>query len=252
VIPLGVSAPPQHTRPWVSGALVVVVVGVFLRVQLLRHTPFPAYCSDLAESADAVRRAAGTVPGFLCHYGAIPDEVHKGRHLWTVVTALFVHAGWFHLLSNTLFLIAFAPRVEEDLGHVGLLGLYLGTGVAATAVHVLLVPDLVVPSVGASGAIAGVLGAHLLLAPRAELRVLVGPVPLRLPTWFVIGLWAGLQLVYTAVALRRAEYPGQVSYEVHSAGFLLGLATVGLAVRLRPGLRGWQPVGARRPTAPPP
>jgi membrane associated rhomboid family serine protease len=229
----------------------MVVVSVFVRMQLLRHTPFPPYCSDLTESARAVGRAAGTVPGFLCRYGAIPDELHKGRHLWTVVTALFVHAGWFHLLSNTLFLTAFGPRVEEDLGHAGLLGLFLGTGVAATAVHVLLVPDLVVPSVGASGAVAGVLGGHLLLAPRAELRVLIGPVPLRLPTWFVIGLWAGLQFAYTAITLRRAEYPGQVSYEVHAAGFVLGLVVVGLAVGLRPGLRGWRPVDARPPSAPP-
>jgi membrane associated rhomboid family serine protease len=241
-MPIGVSAPPSRTRPWVTVGLVALAVAVFLRLLLLRDTPFPLFCSDLSESAEAVRRAAGTAPGFLCRYGAIPDELHEGRHLATLLTALFVHAGWFHLVTNMCFLAAFAPRVEEDLGHAGLLALFLGTGVGATAAHVLLVPDLVVPAVGASGAVAGVLGAHLVLAPRAVLRVLVGPVPVRLPSWFVIGLWAALQIAYTVVVLRQAEYPGGATYDVHVAGLLLGSASVGLAVLLLPGLRGWPPL----------
>ena len=135
----------------------------------------------------------------MCHWGAVPDELHHGRRLVTLVTAVFVHAGWLHLLVNVVFLVAFAPRVEEDLGHLGLLALFLGSAGRRDAVHVLVVPDLVAPSVGASGALAGVLGAHLLLAPRARLRVLVGPVPVRLPTWFVIGLWVLAAARHTAV-----------------------------------------------------
>lgn len=244
-MPIGVSAPPTRTRPWVTGALVAVCVAAFVHLLLLRDTPFPTYCSDLGESAEAVRRAAGTAPAFLCHWGAVPDELHHGRRLVTLVTAVFVHAGWLHLVVNVLFLVAFAPRVEEDFGHLGLLALFLGCGAGATAVHVLVVPDLVAPSVGASGALAGVLGAHLLLAPRARLRVLVGPVPVRLPTWFAIGLWVLLQLVYTAVVLRRAQYPVGVTYDAHAAGFALGLASAAVALAVRPGLRGYRPAPGR-------
>lgn len=223
MLPIGVSAPPQRTRPWVTYALAGLALAVFVHSTLLRHTAFPAYCTDLSESAAAVHRAAGTLPGFLCRYGATPDDLHKGQHLETLLTSTFVHAGWFHLLSNLLFLLAFAPRVEEDAGHAGLLALFLGTGALATYAHVLVVPDSVTPALGASGAVAGVLGAHLLLAPRATVRVLVGPVPVRLPTWFVLGLWAVLELVYTWLTLRRAEYPVGVTYEVHAVGFALGL-----------------------------
>ncbi len=235
MLPIGLSAPPRRTRPCVTAALVIVATAVFVYSLFLRHTAFPPYCSDLSESAAAVRRAAGTLPGFLCRYGAIPDEVHKGRLVETLLTAIFLHAGWFHLLSNMAFLVAFAPRVEEDLGHAGLLAMFLGTGVLATFAHVLLFPDSVTPTLGASGAVAGVLGAHLLLAPRSSVRVLVGPVPLRLPTWFVIGLWAGLQLFYTAVTLRQVDNPSAVSYDVHAAGFALGLLCGAVAVLMRRG-----------------
>ncbi len=158
-----------------------------------------------------------------------------------------MHAGWFHLTANLLFLLAFAPRVEADLGRVGLLALFVGSGVLAGAAHVALVPLLVAPTIGASGAVAGVLGAHLVLAPRARLRVLVGPVPVRLPTWFVLTVWAALQVGYTAVVLRLAEYPVGVAYESHVVGFAVGVLCVAGALRLRPGLRGWvDPAGVRR------
>ena len=106
---------------WLPAPLALLAVAVFVHTALLRHTAFPAYCSDLSESAAAVHRAAGTLPGFLCRWGATPDDLHKGQHLETLLTSTFVHAGWFHLLSNLLFLLAFAPRVEEDAGHAGLL-----------------------------------------------------------------------------------------------------------------------------------
>jgi membrane associated rhomboid family serine protease len=179
-----------------------------------------------------LRRASGTVQLFVCQYGAIPDSIHKGHDFLTLVTAQFVHAGWFHLGSNMLFLAAFAPRVEEDLGSAGLLALFLGGGVVGGLAHVVVAPNLVTPAIGASGAVAAIMGAHLLLArATAQVRVLIGPVPMRLPTRFVIALWALLQVGYAAWALSRAEYPGGTSYEVHAVGFALGLAVAALARR---------------------
>lgn len=225
----------------VTVLVVLLLVGVFVRTLLLRSAPPALFCTDLEESAAALRASADTVQGFVCRWGAVPDELRQGRDLLTLVTSVFVHTSWLHLLVNLAFFVAFAPRVEEDLGHAGLLALVLGSAVVAGAVHVLLAPFVVDPGIGASGAVAGVLGAHLVLAPRAEVRVLVGPVPVRLPTWFVIGTWALLQAVYTVVSLRRAEPGGAVSYDVHAVGFTVGLLVVLLALRVRPDLRRWQP-----------
>ena len=240
MIPLGLSAPPTAQRPWVTAVLLLLVAQVFVHVLLLRDGPPVPYCTDLFESARAARTSADTVQGLVCRFGAIPDELSQGHRLVTLLTATFVHTGWLHVLANLLFLAAFGPRVEEDLGHAGLLGLFLGGAVLSGAVHVLVVPDLVVPSIGASGGVAAVLGAHLLLAPGAQVRVLVGPVPVRLPTRFVLGLWVGLQLLYTGLSLRRASY-SSVSYEVHVAGFAVGLAVVAVALGVRPHLRRWRP-----------
>lgn len=240
MLPVGVSAPPGSRRPWVTGLLVVALVGVLVHVTLLRDAPAALFCSDLVESPRAVADSAGTVQAFLCRWGAVPDELSRGRTLETLVTSAFVHAGWFHLLANALFLIAFLPRVEEDLGHLGCLALFLLCAAVGGTAHVLVAPDLTTPSVGASGGVAGVLGAHLLLAGGARVRVLVGPVPVRLPSRFVIGLWAGLQLVYTVVVLDRAQPGASVAYEAHVAGFAAGLAVVALALSLRPGLRRWR------------
>ncbi len=240
MIPIQMASPPTVRRPVVTLGLVVVLVAVFVHASLLEHAPPLPYCTDLTESPQALRASASTVQGFVCRWGAIPDDLHEGRGLATLVTSVFIHTSWLHLLFNLAFLGAFAPRVEEDLGRTGLLGVFLGSAALGGIAHVLLVPNLTVPSIGASGGVAGVLGAHLLLAPLARVRVLVGPVPVRLPTWFALLLWVGPQLFLTAVVLRRAEYPAAVSYEVHVTGFLLGLLVAGAVLLRRPDLRRWR------------
>lgn len=241
VFPVSVSAPPRFRRPWVTGGLVLVLLAVFVHVRLLRDAPPALFCSDLTESRRALSDSAGTVQAFVCRWGAVPDELAQGRSPETLLTSVLVHVSWWHLLPNVLLLGAFAPRVEEDLGHVGVLALILVCATVAGAAHVLLDPFSTSPTIGASGGVAGVLGAHLVLGRGAQVRVLVGPVPVRLPSRFVIAVWAVLQLAYTVVVLRSAQYRGAVSYEVHTVGFLVGLAVVAVAVVRRPGLRRWQP-----------
>jgi membrane associated rhomboid family serine protease len=219
--------------------LVATLLAVFVHVLLLRTAPAALFCTDLTESPQAVARSADTVQGFVCHWGTVPDELRRTGRWSTLATALFVHTGWLHLLGNLAFLAAFAPRVEEDLGHGGLLALFLGCGVLASGAHVLLDPSSTTPTIGASGGVAGVLGAHLLLSRGATVRVLVGPVPMRLPTRFVISVWALLQLGYTAVLLRRADPSSAVAYEVHAVGFLVGLTVVAVLRLVRPGLGRW-------------
>ena len=253
-MPIGVSAPGRTHLPLVTVSVVLVLVAVFAGTLLLRRAPQALFCSDLTESAEALRASADTVQGFACRWGAVPDQLHRGRDLLTLLSSVFVHVDALHLLANVAFFAAFAPRVEDDLGHAGLLALFLGSAVVAGVGHVLLVPDQTDPSIGASGGVAGVLGAHLLLAPRAQVRVLVAVVPVRLPTWFVIGTWAGLQLAYAILSLRRSQGAGAVSYDVHAVGFLTGLVAVLLALRRRPDLRTWRPAQpvSTPPAAPPP
>jgi membrane associated rhomboid family serine protease len=234
-----VSAPPTSRRPVVTIGLVAVLVVVFVHALRLDQAPPAPYCTDLTESARALRASASTLQGFVCRWGAIPDDLHEGRGLSTLVTSAFIHTSWLHLVFNLAFLGAFAPRVEEDFGPLGLFGVFLGSAVLGGTAHVLLVPNLTVPSIGASGGVAGVLGAHLLLAPLSRVRVLVGPIPVRLPSWFVLLLWVGPQLVLTGVVLRRAEYPLEMSYEVHAVGFLLGALVAGAVLLSRPDLRRW-------------
>jgi membrane associated rhomboid family serine protease len=227
VLPIGFSAPPAHVRPSVTAGLALALVAVLVHVQLLEDAPRVLFCSDLTESPQAVAGSSGTLQGFVCRYGVVPDEVQEGRHLHSLVTASFVHTGLLHLMANLLFLGAFAPRVEEDLGHPGLLLLFLTAGAAGAVGHVLTDPTSTDPVVGASGGVAGVLGAHLLLAGRqAQVRVLAGPLPVRLPTWFAIALWALLQLAYTIALLRLAESTSSTAYPAHVVGFLVGFAAV--------------------------
>ena len=155
---------------------------------------------------------------------------------------MFPHAGWLHLLGNMLFLWVFGNNVEDRLGRIRYLLFYLVCGYAAAYGFALVNPDSAEPLIGASGAIAGVLGAYLVLYPRARVWSLVPFllfIPLRLPAWLVLGLWFVLQWVYASgIAVSGA---GSVGYLAHVVGFVVGVL-VALPVRLsRPPPR-YQPV----------
>ena len=212
-------------RPWpvVTALVAGAALLAFVLLALARPDAFAPFCSDLEESVQAQRAAAGSRQALLCRWGAIPDELHEGRDLHTALTATVLHSGWLHLGGNLAYLLVFGPLVERRLGAARFLLLLAAAALAAQAAHVAGDPNATEPTVGLSGALAGVLAVHLVVAGRGEVRVLVGPVPLRLPTWFVIGFWAVQQVVLTVVLLRRVEVTGGVAYEAHAAGFLLGL-----------------------------
>jgi membrane associated rhomboid family serine protease len=140
----------------------------------------------------------------------------------TLVTYQFLHAGWLHLAGNLAFLAVFSPRVEGTLGPGSLTVLLLSCGIGAALAQAWPDPSSAISMVGASGGISGVLGAHLYLHPRAELRLalpVVGPL-LRLPAWVVLSWWFLLQLVYTNLTPATA---GGVAFRAHVGGFLCGL-----------------------------
>ncbi len=165
-------------------------------------------------------------------WGVIPRDVaawgNDPRVLLTLVTSLFLHGGWFHLIGNMLYLWIFGNNVEDRMGHVGFLLFYLLCGIAASLTEELLKPDSALPTIGASGAIAGVLGAYFLLYPKARVILLV-PVFLfffftvQVPAVVVLGFWFVLQLFSGVAQLGVYTESGGVAYWAHAGGFVAGM-----------------------------
>jgi len=141
----------------------------------------------------------------------------------TLFTSLFMHAGWLHLGSNMLYLWIFGDNVEDRFGHVKFLIFYLLSGLAATFAQLAVSLDSSVPNLGASGAIAGVLGAYILLYPKQRVRVMQGQRVIQLPALAVIGLWFVLQLFSGVGSIANtAQTGGGIAYMAHIGGFVAG------------------------------
>jgi membrane associated rhomboid family serine protease len=147
----------------------------------------------------------------------------------TLLTCVFLHGGWLHFLGNMWFLHIFGDNVEDRLGHLGFLAFYLLTGVAASAAHLATNPSSEIPTIGASGAIAGVMGAYLLLYPQATvltavpifffIQIIVVPAPVFLGIWFLLQFFQG------TLAITAAE-TGGVAWWAHIGGFVAGAVVV--------------------------
>jgi membrane associated rhomboid family serine protease len=155
-------------------------------------------------------------------------------------TSMFMHASWLHILGNMLFLWIFGNNVEDALGRVRYLLWYVAAGLVATfaqtwvTLHYAGVPDASVPNLGASGAIAGVLGAYLLLLPNANVLTLVGIFIVRLPAFLFLGIWFVLQLWEGGFAITHPADSGGVAFFAHVGGFVFGAATVYLVAKRAP------------------
>ena len=141
----------------------------------------------------------------------------------TIFTAMFMHAGWLHLLGNLLYLWIFGDNVEDRMGHFKFLLFYLACGIAATFAQFIFTPDSVIPNLGASGAIAGVLGSYMLLFPMGRVYMLFFRIITPMPAWVALGVWIVIQLVSGAGSLASAGETGGVAYMAHIGGFIAGL-----------------------------
>ncbi len=174
--------------------------------------------------------------GFIFAYGAVPAhllsmETHQPLHpAATVFTAMFMHAGPAHLAGNMLYLWIFGDNIEDRLGHFRFLGFYLLGGVMAAYAHALSAPYSTIPMVGASGAVAAVLGAYVLLFPRATVYTIIFlgffVQIVRLPALIVIGFWAIIQFVSGLVDKSMVADGGGVAWFAHIGGFLFGLVVI--------------------------
>ena len=217
---------PTTRTPVVTYGLIGVCVLVFLW--------------QLGQDADQVAFAFGMIPSVLFGSARLPPGLAVVPPWATIFTSLFLHSGWLHIGGNTLFMWIFGNNVEDVLGHVRYLLLYLLSGVAAAMGQAFADPSSTVPMVGASGAIAGVLGAYLLIYPKANVHVLVLIVILlriiTIPAWILLGLWFGVQLLSGLMSKGGA---GGVAFWAHVGGFVTGVV---LLLLLRPrGLPLMQP-----------
>ncbi|MET8768954.1 rhomboid family intramembrane serine protease [Streptomyces sp. NPDC004658] len=243
---------PVRRTPWVTYALIAANVLVFVTTPGIAGSV--AGSSELAQLChlQAFMDQYAAVPRELIHHqmprlvptGAVgvgpggpgcvvgPPAYDKSPPL-SVFTAMFLHGGWLHLLGNMLFLLIFGNNVEDRMGHIRYFLFYVVCGYAAGYGFALLNDTSSDPLIGASGAIAGVLGAYLVLYPRARVWVLVPFLvflPLRLPAWLVLGFWFGLQAVYSSG--HGVSGAGTVAYAAHVVGFVAGML---LAWPLKPG-----------------
>lgn len=154
------------------------------------------------------------------------DPTHGGPFWITAFTSMFMHGGWMHLIGNMLFLWVFGDNVEEAMGHGKFFAFYLLTGLAASAAHIMLNLGSTIPSLGASGAISGILGGYLVMFPKQRVRVLIGRAVTQMPALAVIGLWAAFQFISGFGQLAQTEQTGGVAYAAHVGGFVAGLALV--------------------------
>lgn len=202
---------PTRTTPFVDYALIAACVLVFL------------WQVSLGERIEAAIYAYGLIPDQLLGDARLPPELRVVPAWMTVFTSMFLHGGWMHLIGNMLYLWIFADNVEDRLGHGRFVVFYLLCGIAAALAQALPDPQSQIPMIGASGAISGVLGAYLLLYPRARVLVLIPLGPLsqlvRLPALLVLGLWFGLQLLSEMFAPPGAG----VAFRAHIGGFVAGL-----------------------------
>ena len=161
---------------------------------------------------------------FWGHYALIPALISDGHGYTGLVTHMFLHGGFFHIAGNMLFLWIFGDNMEEELGHLGFLLFYLACGVGAGLIQYAASPFSPIPMVGASGAIAGVMGGYLLFFPKARVDVLlffiiiIRVIPV--PAWIMLGIWFAIQLFS---GLGTSADAGGVAYWAHAGGFVVGL-----------------------------
>lgn len=241
MLPIG-DRNPTRTTPFVNYVLIAANIAVFVWEYLVMLGGGESWL----------------VPG----YGFVPSRVSNdpAGEAFTVLTSMFMHGGWWHLGSNMLFLYIFGDNVEDAVGHVRYATFYVLAGIGAAAAQFLVDTASPIPMVGASGAIAGVLGAYMVLHPSAPITVLVPPPFLffvgffiELPAWLVAGGWFAWQLMSGVGSLGAAQVGG-VAFFAHVGGFVAGLVLIrpfhaGRARVEQDRWSGWKPPA--RPGGPP-
>ena len=209
---------PAEITPVVTVGLIIACALVFLYQAILGMT-----------SGEAFVYQYGAIPAVVFAYTEIPVEFGAVSPYFSLITSMFLHGGWMHLIGNMLYLWIFGNNIEDVMGHGRFFIFYALCGIVAALSHAATDPLSVIPMVGASGAISGVLGAYLLLYPRARVLVLI---PLGfisqmiyVPAAIVLGLWFVIQVVSGGMSL--GSEGGGVAFFAHIGGFVTGIVLIG-------------------------
>src|SRR5919107_671416 len=237
VFPLYDDNSDRQTTPIVNYAIIALNILVFVFLQGLGSNDqftysFSTVPAEILQGRDIVTPARVveymgqrvTIPGL----GPTPGSVYL-----TLFTSMFMHGGFAHIAGNMLFLWIFGDNIEDRLGHVKYLIFYLLCGVLASLAHVFTTgvfagdqSSLLVPSLGASGAISGVLGGYLLLHPKRRVTVILFRFLTGVPAWVAIGIWFAFQLISGLGMLGGGSQQGGVAYAAHIGGFIAGLVLI--------------------------
>jgi membrane associated rhomboid family serine protease len=208
---------PTELKPYFTISIIVLCCLVFL------------WQLSLGRNITTANLSLGVIPAVLFDFKSLPEQLTLVPAWMTIITSMFLHGGWMHLLGNMLYLWIFGNNIEDAMGHVRFILFYLVCGVASVLAQSLPNPHSEIPLIGASGAISGVLGAYLLLYPHA--RVLVA-IPfgfiihtVRLPAGWVLGFWFLLQIISQ---MTSSSDHGGVAWGAHIGGFVTGMALVPL------------------------
>ena len=219
MLPIGDDDSDRRFAPLINYALIAINVLVFVFLQ-----------------------GMGGNEKFTYAFSTVPAEILTGKDIaagvleptpipvyFTLITSMFMHGGWAHLLGNMLFLWVFGDNIENRIGHIRYLIFYLVCGIIASLSHVFVSgSDSLIPSLGASGAISGVLGGYLLLFPSRRVRVIMGRGITTVPAFVALGIWIVFQVISQLGVLGGDQGGGGVAYAAHIGGFVAGLALIKL------------------------
>ena len=206
---------PISIQPVLTIAFIIICVLVFL------------WEMSLGEQLQTAVYSLGVVPAALIGGQSLAPDLAMIPPWATMFTSMFMHGGWMHLIGNMLYLWIFGNNIEDAMGHQRFFAFYFLCGLAAVFAQAIPNPDSTIPMIGASGAISGVLGAYLLLYPKATVLVAI-PLgfilqTMRIPAGFVLAFWFGLQLFSTMTA---GDQPGGVAFGAHIGGFIAGMLLI--------------------------
>lgn len=218
MIPLHDDNPTQGT-PLVTLMLIGICIAVFL------------YQTNLSQqAAELFAFQYGAIPAIVFGQASLPEEAVAIPVALTLVSSMFLHGSWMHLLGNMLYLWIFGNNIEDVMGHAKFVLFYTLSGILAALSHALTDPSSQIPMVGASGAISAVLGAYILLFPRAHVLVLLPMIGMtRVAAGIVLGMWFVTQLISGGMSMGAAG--GGVAFFAHIGGFIAGMALIGLFKR---------------------
>jgi membrane associated rhomboid family serine protease len=230
VFPIGDENEPGRGPAFVTIVFILINLAVFFLLQLpesdSQNQPFTygysAIPLEITTGEDLTRPQEIRIEGQVV---AIPQAPGPNPIWLTLLTSMFMHGGIAHILGNMLFLWIFGDNVEHRVGHIPFIGFYLAAGVIASFAQILVNPDSVIPTLGASGAISGVLGAYLVMFPQNRVTIVIFRfIPYQVPAIVAIGMWAVFQFIngFGSIAVSE-ETGGGVAYMAHIGGFIAGV-----------------------------